>query len=200
MGVAAEALGVQRCWAFPTQAPQGPADRPGGAAGLTVLTSGLIPARVWGGSEALSELLGAWPVDDRRARGRCVPCPCLWEALGVRTPESMSQAATSPAARAACSGFLSATCHWLHTGAGSGQGRQGCPGAPQGQHAPGAQAQQSEGNCGARRSRCGGRREPTLLGHRDRRSTACVHASPGDGADASPLHSLEAQGWAGLSE
>lgn len=49
LGVAAEALGVQRCWAFPTQAPQGPADRPGGAAGLTVLTSGLIPARVWGG-------------------------------------------------------------------------------------------------------------------------------------------------------
>lgn len=171
-------------------------------AGLTVLTSGLS-RQVWGRSAA-SELRGAWPVDDLRARGATLHMPQKMcpVSMSVGSPGCQDTQEPIPGghqlrARAARSGFLSATCLSLAAhGGGSRRGRQGFLGSPTRAAKPlGLGAQRSEGNCDCRGRR--GNAGAHADGRRDRGSTARVHASLGKGAGASPVHSL--QPWAGLN-
>lgn len=110
--------------------------------GARVLTMGLIPAGAWAGCVAVSELLGASPVDALIATClrdvlRVPVCGRPWMSGPLRACPSRPLAQQ---ARAACSGFPSATCHWLCTGAGSRQGAAVMPRDPHKGSTPGAQS------------------------------------------------------------
>lgn len=140
--LALQGLGVQWRWACPTQASQGSADGPGDAHGAHGADNGAYSRRGSGaGSVAVSELLGASPVDASEPRGHTATClrdvfrvhVCgrPWLSGPLRACPSRPPAQQ---ARAACSVSQVPPVTGCALGLGVGRERQGCPETPQGRH------------------------------------------------------------------
>lgn len=167
-GGGCRALGVQRCRACPTQAPQGSADGPADAHGASGADNGAYSRRGSGaGSVAVSELLGASPVDASEPRGHtatclgdvfCVPvCGRPWVSGPLRACPSRPPAQR---AQAACSVSQVPPVTGCALGLGAGRERQGCPETPTRAARPGLRAQQSEGTVERAEAGAGDARNP----------------------------------------